>query len=106
MPVSVFPGFRLPDPDSRAYIDFMPGTDIPVLRQPFANGDLLPYWSMAAKVNDHHLYALKEDPGEDRNLAAGGEGDKVLETQMIELLRTALEEMEAPEEQFERLGLK
>jgi hypothetical protein len=30
----------------------------------------------------------------------------VLETQMIELLRTALEEMEAPEDQFERLGLK
>lgn len=106
MPVSVFPGFRLPDPDSRAYIDFMPGTDIPVLRQPFADGDLLPYWSMAVKVNDHHLYALKEDPGEDRNLAAVGEGDKALETQMIELLRTALEEMEAPEDQFERLGLK
>jgi hypothetical protein len=106
MPVSVFPGFRLPDPDSRAFLDYMPGSEIPVIRQPFVEGDLLPYWSMGVSVNDHHLYALKDDPGEDHNLAKGDKGNKVLEKQMIELLRSALTEMEAPDDQFERLGLK
>ena len=62
---------------------------------------------MGVSVNDHHLYNLKEDPAEDHNLVGGGDKqDKILEKQMIELLRSALTEMAAPQDQFERLGLK
>lgn len=100
MPVPVMPGLRLPNPDKRAWLDFMPGSDIPVIRQPFAEGDLLPYWSMDAPVDAHELYVIPDDPEENENRA----GEKV-ESDMIELLRVALKEIEAPAEQFERLGI-
>ena len=35
---------RFPNPDRRATLDFMPGSDVPVIRQPFEAGDLLPFW--------------------------------------------------------------
>ena len=41
MPVRGMASLRLPAPDHRAFIDFMPGATIPVLRQPFAPG--IPY---------------------------------------------------------------
>ena len=56
MPVTRYPNLRLPDPDARATLDTMPGTEIPVIRQPFQPGDLLPYWAMMPKVGEHHLY--------------------------------------------------
>ena len=37
---------RLPRPDERAWLDRMPGTKVPVIRQPFEPGDMIPYWAM------------------------------------------------------------
>ena len=100
MPIPVMPKLRLPNPDKRAYLDTMPGTEIPVIRQPFQQGDLLPFWSMNPDIDKHHLYNLKEDPEENHNKV----GEKS-EGNMIDILRVALKEMEAPEEQFVRLGI-
>ena len=100
MPVSARPGLRLPNPDKRAWLDFMPESDIPVIRQPFREGDLLPYWAMNPSLGEHHLYDLANDPGEDENRIGGSE-----ESHMQELLRQALADLGAPVEQGQRLGL-
>ena len=90
-----------PKPDRRATLDFMPGSDVPVIRQPFAAGDDLPYWAGGERsVGQHHLYDLGIDPDEAENRR--GEAS---EAAMADLLRTALVEVEAPAEQLERLGL-
>ncbi len=100
MPIPNMPGIRLPDPDRRAYLDFMPESEIPVIRQPFQEGDMLPFWSIGPQIDDHYLYKLQDDPDENENRI----GDK-LEKQMLEMLHEALTEMQAPTEQFARLGL-
>jgi len=100
MPVHIMPKLKLPNPDKRAYLDFMPGSDIPVIRQPFQQGDLLPFWSMQPDIDAHHLYDLSVDPNENIN-SLGGK----LESDMIEILRVALKELNAPMEQFSRLGI-
>lgn len=95
------PGIEgLPVPDDRAVLDRVPGSSVPVLRQPFRPGDMLPFWANASCVDDHHLYDLSVDPDEQEN-RVGESG----EAEMVELLRTALAEIEAPREQFDRLGL-
>jgi len=99
MPAHQFPDLRLPPPDDRAVLDRMPGSKIPVLRQPFAAGDLLPYWAMG-RFRGHHLFNLVDDPTEERNLI-----DSPAEKQMAEQLRVALHEVEAPSDQLTRLGL-
>jgi arylsulfatase A-like enzyme len=92
---------RFPTPDRRATLDFMPGTDIPVIRQPFAAGDVLPFWASGGRnVGRHHLYDLDVDPDEHENRRGGAQ-----EADMADLLRTALVDVEAPSEQLERLGL-
>ena len=92
---------KFPKPDQRATLDTMPGTDIPVIRQPFEDGDTLPYWAGGGRsIGQHHLYDLDVDPDEHENRA----GD-ASEADMIELLRTALVSVEAPAEQLERLGI-
>lgn len=100
MPVRNVPELRLPPPDRRARLDFMPGSDVPVIRQPFAPGDPLPFWALGMRPEDHHCYDLEEDPGETRNLAGGPIAEA-----MTERLRIALRAVEAPAEQFARLGL-
>jgi arylsulfatase A-like enzyme len=100
MPVHSMPELRLPKPDRRAVIDFMPGSDIPVLRQPFEPGDPLPYWCYGQKPNQHCLYDIDNDPGEHENRLGGTD-----ERQMLDLLHVALTDLEAPQEQFQRLGL-
>ncbi|MFT7218546.1 MAG: arylsulfatase A-like enzyme [Candidatus Azotimanducaceae bacterium] len=100
MPINSMPGLRLPNPDKRAVLDFMPNSDIPVIRQPFAAGDQLPFWAMNPNVGDHYLYDIDEDPDEARNLTG-----QPLERGMMEMLRHALTEVQAPDEQFQRLGL-
>lgn len=100
MPVNAFPTLRLPKPDKRAWLDSMPGTEVPVIRQPFEPGDMLPYWAGAAAAGDHYLFDLEEDPGERRNLTG-----TPAEKRSIDLLRAALEEAEAPAEQLERMGI-
>jgi arylsulfatase A-like enzyme len=99
MPVHRFPELRLPDPDDRAWLDRMPGSDVPVIRQPFAAGDPVPYWALS-RFEGHHLWDVAADPTEDRDLAG-----TALEKELTDMLRAALEEVEAPSDQFERLGL-
>ena len=90
----------LPGPDDRAWLDRMPGSEIPVIRQPFAAGDRLPFWVGTAAVDRHELYDLRIDPDEQENLV----GTRA-ETEMIELLRVALAELDAPDEHLARLGI-
>ncbi len=56
------PQLKPPRPDRRARIDFMPGSDVPVLRQAFQPGDRLPDWCAGQKANGHCLYDLDNDP--------------------------------------------
>lgn len=100
MPVWNFPGLKLPPPDDRATLDRMPGSRIPVIRQPFREGDMLPYWAWG-EFTGNHLYDLGNDPDEERNLA-GTRSEK----EVADKLYDALREVEAPDEQFERLGFK
>lgn len=92
----------MPPPDKRAYLDTMPGTDIPVLRQPFEQGDQMPIWSFGDRaVGKHYLFDISVDPEEQENRV----GEKI-EADLVELLRSALTELDAPSDQFERIGLR
>ncbi len=91
---------RLPAPDRRAHLDFMPGSDVPVIRQPFEPGDRLPFWVGSNALDSHFLFDLEEDPDESVNLVGGP-----AESDMVELLRVALRTVDAPGEQLERLGI-
>jgi hypothetical protein len=99
MPVSGLPRLRLPRPDERAYLDRMPGSKVPVIRQPFRQGDLLPFWAIGP-FSGNHLYDLHNDPQEDENRAGSRQ-----EKDAADLLFQALREVEAPDDQFARLGL-
>ena len=106
MPVHGVSGLELPRPDHRARLDTMPGTDVPVIRQPFTPGDRLPFWASDRSVDRHHLYDLADDPAEDEDRAGAAAGtDAGLEAEMLDLLRTALDDVEAPDDQYHRLGL-
>lgn len=101
MPLHVAGLHGLPMPDHRAWLDRMPGSEVPVLRQPFQRGDALPFWaSGGAHVGEHHLYDLDVDPHEHENRVG-----EAAERRLQDLLRTALAELDAPAEQLERLGL-
>lgn len=89
---------ELPLPDDRAYLSRMPGSDVPVIRQDWQQGDKVPFWA-ATKFSGNHLYALDVDPGEERNLA----GTPVEEEYAVRL-HSILRELEVPESQFTRLG--
>jgi hypothetical protein len=91
----------LPMPDDRATLEKMPGSTIPVIRQPFVAGDMLPFWSSGPRsLGQHHLYDLDLDPGEAENRSG-----EPLEAEMAEMLVAALGEVGAPDEQLLRLGL-
>jgi hypothetical protein len=90
----------LPRPDRRAQLDFMPGSDIPVIRQPFAPGDRVPFWVGRGCIDTHHLFDLDADPYEDHDLAGTRH-----ERELVDLVRTALDEVHAPADQYARLGL-
>jgi hypothetical protein len=91
--------YRFPPPDQRATLGTMPGSTVPVIRQPYAPGDLLPFWAYSPAVDDHHLYdAGDQDQGENR-VGSSAEADA------IDLLRHALDTIEAPAHQLVRLGL-
>jgi arylsulfatase A-like enzyme len=100
MPIPGLPELRLPPPDERAFLDRMPGRQIPVLRQPFMKGDELPYWSRGVTPGNL-LFDLEDDPTEDQNLAATAR-----EKEAAESLRAALLEIQAPSDQLERLGFR
>jgi hypothetical protein len=86
-------------PDARASLDFMPGSTVPVIRQPFRAGDLLPFWAYAAQY-ETIMFHRGEDPDETVNRI-----DDPVARHAEELLRSALVSVSAPSEQFERLGL-
>ncbi len=90
---------RMPMPDDRAYLDRMPGSTIPVIRQPFVAGDMLPYWALGGFEGDH-LYDISIDPGENEN-----RGDEGAAKEATHNLRDALKSIDAPDDQLERLGL-
>ena len=94
---------QFPKPDHRAALDFMPGSEVPVIRQPFEADDVVPFWAAggARNVGRHHLYDLTVDPDESENRR----GEAAIEGEMIDLLRTALVDVEAPDEQLTRLGI-
>jgi len=99
MPIPSMPKLRLPLPDDRAVLDRMPGSRVPVIRQPFQAGDLLPYWALGP-FGGNHLYDLRNDPAEENNIA-GSRAEK----EIADALWQALREVEAPEDQFARLGM-
>ncbi len=99
MPIAGLHRLRLPRPDDRAYLDKMPGSTVPVIRQPFRAGDLLPFWALG-QFTGNHLYDLHNDPSEDEN-RAGSRGEKAA----ADVLFQALREVDAPDDQFARLGL-
>ena len=100
MPIAARPKLRLPVPDDRAFLDRMPGSKVPVIRQPFQQGDLLPFWALGP-FSGNHLYDLYNDPSEIENRA----GER-REHEAADRLRAALVEIEAPDDQLARLGLR
>jgi hypothetical protein len=76
----------------------MPGSDVPVIHQTWAAGDLVPYWARV-RTSANLVYDLENDPHEDENLAGAP-----LEAQLAEELREALVELEVPTTHFQRLG--
>jgi hypothetical protein len=106
MPIHAFPQVVLPKPDARATLARMPGSTVPVIRQPFAPGDMLPFWA-GGEFDGNLLFRLDLDPGETENRVGSrsGRGAAAEERAARELLHAALTDVEAPDEQFERLGL-
>jgi arylsulfatase A-like enzyme len=90
---------NLPKPDERAFLDRMPGTKVPVIRQPFQPGDMLPTWA-STRFSGNHLFRPGDDPDEAENLAGRG-----FEREMADKLRQALLEIEAPDDTLVRFGL-
>ena len=84
------------DRTSRATLDHHPRLRrFPSSASPSPPGDQLPFWASGARfAGQHHLYDLDVDPDEGENRA----GERV-ERELVELLRTALDELEAPAEQ-------
>ena len=99
MPVPNRPKLKLPPPDDRAWLDRMPGSNIPVIRQPYAAGDRMPFWAMAP-FTGNHLFHRSEDPDENEN-RAGTKDEKAAADKLREVLRS----VDAPDDQFERLAL-
>jgi len=101
MPIHALPGYRMPRPDDRAWLDHAPGSDVPVIRQPFDPSDDLPFWA-GGRFDGDLLYDRSEADatGEVRDQADTGAA-----TEMAELLVEALRAIDAPDEQRARLGL-
>jgi arylsulfatase A-like enzyme len=91
---------EMPVPDERARLDRMPGSKVPVIRQTWDESDPVPFWALA-RFSGNHLYDLTQDPNEENNLVGGA-----LEKELAAALRDAMKLVEAPEEQFTRLGLR
>ena len=98
MPVSVLPQLRLPRPDLRATLRLMPGTEVPVICQPFEPGDPLPFWAGYSPPTDSYLYDIDIDPGETEN-RVGAPSERLL----LDALATELRRLNAPDEVLERI---
>ncbi len=93
---------ELPLPDDRASLARMPGSTVPVIKQVWDASDPVPFWAWTKwdEPGAHHLYDTANDPTESENRRNGPD-----EKRMTEMLREALRTVEAPDEQFRRLGL-
>jgi arylsulfatase A-like enzyme len=103
MPVRIVPHWRLPRPDGRARLARAPGSDVPVIRQPFDPSDDVPYWALGRFHGDLLYDRFEADAARDgvvRDRSGGPEAGE-----MTELLVEALRSIEAPPEQLARLGL-
>jgi arylsulfatase A-like enzyme len=100
MPIPAFPSLRLPRPDHRATLRTMPGSDVPVICQPFAPGDPLPFWAGHRPPSDSHLYDTDIDPDEAENRV--GEAG---EASWRDALATELRAIEAPADLLARVGV-
>ena len=108
MPLHVLdPELALPLPDDRAVLDRMPGSTVPVIRQPWGAGDGLPFWAWA-DFDGSHLWDRVEDPAETRRpgrprrrrgSAAGPPPTRPRSC------ASPCVELDAPDDQFVRLGL-
>jgi arylsulfatase A-like enzyme len=99
MPVHSEHEIHLPPPDDRAVLDRMPGSSIPVIRQPFQPGDFLPFWAYTEFDGDK-LFFVDDDPQELENLA-GRANAATFADQLVEAMRA----IDAPNDQLQRLGL-
>jgi arylsulfatase A-like enzyme len=106
MPTNHVPGLRMAPPDGRATLDRLPGSEVPVIRQPFDPSDALPFWALG-RFEGNLLYDRAEcdQLGALRDHLADGDGVKE-EREMADLLVEALRAIEAPQEQLVRLGLE
>jgi len=100
MPVHPLPELRLPRPDGRARLRTMPGTDVPVICQPFEAGDPLPFWALGPVPSDTHLFDTAVDPGETENRT----GERV-ERSLLDALAGELRAIGAPDDLHVRLGI-
>ncbi len=101
MPIHAFPDVRLPRPDGRASLERAPGSEVPVIRQPFDPSDRVPFWAMASFRGDL-LY-------DHTDLAAGAtfrnRAHDADAAELTDLLVEALRAVDAPAEQRARLGV-
>lgn len=102
MPIHAFPHIRLPRPNLRASLSFMPGSEVPVIKQPFGVADDVPFWAGMSGFHGDVQFDRREDPNEEHNLLSGSALRMSAE---VEALREALKEIEAPIAQIERLLL-
>ena len=90
---------ELPLPDDTAVLSRMPGSNVPVIKQVWDVSNKVPFWAWA-KFNGNLLFDTHSDPSEDDNRIGGPD-----EKRMSDLLRDALTQVQAPDEQLTRLGL-
>jgi hypothetical protein len=103
MPVHALPGLRLPRPDRRATLAFMPGSQVPVIRQPYGDGDEVPYWARTSSFHGDVRFDRRDDPLEERNLLESGPASR--DAPALEAMREALRAIDAPAAQWDRLAL-
>jgi arylsulfatase A-like enzyme len=101
MPVHQFPEVRLlPPPDRRAELRYMPDSDVPVICQPFEEGDPLPFWAPNPPPRASFLFDVDVDPAEAENrVGTAAEGE------MADALAGELRAIQAPADLLERVGL-
>ena len=78
----------------------MPGTDVPVICQPFEAGDDLPFWALGPTPSDTHLFDTVDDPGE----AEDRVGDRT-EADLLDGLAGELRSLGAPGDLLTRLAI-
>jgi arylsulfatase A-like enzyme len=100
MPIHQLPDLRLPTPDRRATLEYMPGTDVPVIRQPYEPGDRVPFWAALVPPGASHLFDAETDPAEKDDRTG-----TPVEAHMVEAVASELRSIQAPAELLERVGV-